>query len=80
MIFEIKKSINGNLHLVNYAGLSQTLLECLYCGQQYGAKRIVGCLTDVTTWHFMSCEYVESQPMVSVTGSHTEYSRWERSI
>ena len=29
MIFEIKKSINGNLHLVNYAGLSQTLLECL---------------------------------------------------
>ena len=56
MVFEIKRSINGNLSYLNFAALTQTLLECEYCIQQYGLKRVIGCVTDVTSWHFLNCE------------------------
>ena len=55
MIFEIKRSINNNLAMVSLQDLTQTLMECRYCMQQYDTTQIVGCLSDASTWHFMNC-------------------------
>lgn len=68
MIFEIKKSVNGSLSFVGLSELTQTLLECTYCAQKYGIKKITACLTDVATWHFMNCD---CDAMISVTGRLT---------
>ena len=72
MIFEIKKSINANLAFVGMREVTQTLLECMYCMQQYNSKHVIGCITDVTTWHFMRCVAVDSSDvMMSVNESTT---------
>ena len=45
------------------------LLECQYSAQAYGTHRVVGCLTDVTAWHFVNCDFSKSGVMMSTTGS-----------
>ena len=75
-IFEIKMSLNANLAFVGMRELTQTLLECMYCMQQYSTRQVIGCLTDVTAWHFMSCVSVDStDAMMSVNGSTMEVAR-----
>ena len=70
MIFEIKRSVNGNLSRVDKGDLTQTLLKGYYCGQRYGLKRVTACLTDVTTWHFMNCDcQPKDKGMISILGT-----------
>ena len=72
MIFEIKRSVNGDLSRVGIGGLSQTLLESCYCGLQYKTRQITACLTDVAMWHFLKCDCPLREPqMVVVTGTTT---------
>lgn len=72
MIFEIEKSMNGDLPRVGIGELSQTLLESCYCGLQYNTQWITACSTDVATWHFMKCNCPLDEPqMVVVTGTTT---------
>ena len=71
LIFEIKRAVHSTLRLVKRNGLTQALLECLYGAQQYGMTRVVGCLTDVSTWHFLNCKFIHSPVGISVEGSRT---------
>lgn len=71
MIFEIKRSVNGNLSRVGIGGLSQTLLESCYCGLRYKTRQITACLTDVATWHFIKCDCPLDEPQMVVVKAAT---------
>ena len=57
MLIEIKREVNSSLVLVNRAALCQTLLKCYYASLKYKVRRVVGCLSDSSTWHFFSCRF-----------------------
>jgi hypothetical protein len=72
MVIEIKRGVNANLVFVATRKRTQTLLECMYCLQQHNTTQVIGCLTDVTTWHFLNCKSMDSSDaMLSVNGSTT---------
>jgi hypothetical protein len=55
MIFEIKRSGNANLAFVGKPP-RRFWSACI----AYNATQVIGCLTDVSTWHFMSCDSTPS--------------------
>ena len=74
MIFEIKKAVNSNLERVALGDLTQTLLEGYYCEQQHELKKVVVCLTDTSTWHFIEIGYEAKHhcdKMISILSSTT---------
>ena len=72
MIFEIKKAVNGNPGLVALGHLTQTFLEGFYCCQQHELKKVVVCLTDTSSWHFLEVGYMsDDKRMVSILSGTT---------
>ena len=75
LLLEAKGTVAGSVKTVTGHNICQLGLEAYYALQEYGINRVLGCLSDTTTWHFFMFKPHESEhgggPLLDVVWEHS---------
>ena len=61
ILYEYKPAVHGTLKTESPLYLLELFLQCYYVMKFEGTRRILGCLTDLETWHYFGLELNNSK-------------------
>ncbi len=74
-MYEYKPTVHHLLHFVDIKHLVQLLLECYYVLKFENLSVILGCLTDLVTWHYIALRRNDTGRLEVIY-----YYKWSMSI